>query len=82
MPLARITCAQSSLGWLFSHFLKKATSQHSKNTMPTTDEKTPSVYRDAVDEGDDGSGIDEKRGNAQDRADMYRMGKAQEMKVR
>ena len=25
---------------------------------------------------------DEKRGNAADRADMYRMGKAQEMRVR
>lgn len=25
--------------------------------------------------------VDEKRGNADDRADMYRMGKAQEMRV-
>lgn len=50
--------------------------------MSTTDDKTLSAYDAAVDVGDDGNGIDEKRGNAQDRADMYRMGKAQEMKVR
>lgn len=48
--------------------------------MSTTDDKTLSAYDAAVDVGDDGNGIDEKRGNAQDRADMYRMGKAQEMK--
>ena len=50
--------------------------------MSTTDDKTLSAYDAAVDAGDDGSGVDEKRGNAQDRADMFRMGKVQEMKVR
>lgn len=31
---------------------------------------------------DNNDQVDEKRGNAADRADMYRMGKTQEMKVR
>ena len=46
-----------------------------ENKNPSASEVTANV-----DVGDNG-GVDEKRGNAQDRADMYRMGKMQEMKV-
>ena len=48
--------------------------------MSIDDKGSPAPY---VDEpvGRNGE-VDEKRGNAADRADMYRMGKAQEMRVR
>ncbi|KAG7115190.1 GABA-specific permease like protein [Verticillium longisporum] len=44
----------------------------------SADKEDRLVYGSAADL--DGDGIDEKRGNANDRADMYRMGKKQEMK--
>ena len=52
------------------------------NKMLSRENKNPSASEVTVnvDVGDNG-GVDEKRGNAQDRADMYRMGKMQEMKV-
>ncbi|EEY22506.1 conserved hypothetical protein [Verticillium alfalfae VaMs.102] len=43
----------------------------------SADKEDRLVYGSAADL--DGDGIDEKRGNAHDRADMYRMGKKQEM---
>lgn len=43
------------------------------------DKGSPDVHDAAIGINDN---IDEKRGNAADRADMYRMGKTQEMKVR
>lgn len=43
--------------------------------MLVDDKEIPEV-NDAADD------VDEKRGNAADRADMYRMGKVQEMRVR
>ncbi|RBQ90071.1 hypothetical protein VDGD_20530 [Verticillium dahliae] len=46
----------------------------------SADKEDRLVYGSAADL--DGDGIDEKRGNANDRADMYLMGKKQEMKVR
>jgi hypothetical protein len=46
------------------------------------DNKDPETYEAAADGSGSDHGVDEKRGNAADRADMYRMGKMQEMKVR
>lgn len=45
------------------------------------DDKEISEVNDATIGLNDGD-VDEKRGNAADRADMYRMGKVQEMRVR
>ncbi|CRK31778.1 hypothetical protein BN1708_005578 [Verticillium longisporum] len=49
-----------------------------QNSTMSADKEDRLVYGSAADL--DGDGIDEKRGNANDRADMYRMGKKQEMK--
>lgn len=50
--------------------------------MSSIEDKNPSASEAVVDvDVDDNGRVDEKRGNAQDRADMYRMGKLQEMKV-
>lgn len=48
--------------------------------MVVDDKEIPEV-NDATIGLNDGD-VDEKRGNAADRADMYRMGKVQEMRVR
>lgn len=47
--------------------------------MSIDDKGSPAPYVDDP-VGRNGD-VDEKRGNAADRADMYRMGKAQEMRV-
>lgn len=46
--------------------------------MIVSDKETPRVHDAVIGFSDD---VDEKRGNAADRADMYRMGKVQEMRV-
>lgn len=47
--------------------------------MSIDDKDSPGVHDAAIGHND---GVDEKKGNAADRADMYRMGKTQEMRVR
>jgi len=47
--------------------------------MSIDDKESPYVHDAAIGHNDDI--VDEKRGNAADRADMYRMGKVQEMRV-
>lgn len=47
--------------------------------MSIDDKESPGVHDAAIVNND---GVDEKKGNAADRADMYRMGKTQEMRVR
>jgi hypothetical protein len=47
--------------------------------MSIDDKEFPDVHDAAIGHNDDV--VDEKRGNAADRADMYRMGKVQEMRV-
>lgn len=49
--------------------------------MSIDDKESPRLQAEGL-HGDDGvDGVDEKRGNAADRADMFRMGKVQEMRV-
>lgn len=55
---------------------------YSTTTEMSLDNKDPETYEAAADGSGSDHGVDEKRGNAADRADMYRMGKMQEMKVR
>lgn len=50
--------------------------------MSTDDDKGRLDAHNAAAEINENEHVDEKRGNAADRADMYRMGKTQEMKVR
>lgn len=47
----------------------------------SSDDKELTEAQDTI-IGHDDEVLDEKRGNAADRADMYRMGKVQEMRVR
>lgn len=48
--------------------------------MSIGDKESPGAHDAAIGLNEDH--VDEKRGNAADRADMYRMGKVQEMRVR
>lgn len=44
------------------------------------DKESPDIHDAAI--GNESDHVDEIKGNAADRADMYRMGKTQEMRVR